>query len=231
MKVKLLAHTPEPERVVAAAARLCYSSVGADALLDTMDPEDVKRLIDLLRQRGHESPFEHVSFTFAVEGISRACSHQLVRHRLASFSQQSQRWVKAGASDFVVPPSVARNDEAAHLFGEVMQRAYDAYRALLGLGIPKEDARYVLPNACVTRLVLTMNARELLHVFRLRCCLRAQWEIRTLAFRMLKLCREVAPLLFARAGAPCDVDGSCPEGAADCARFPGPTGSGRGPEP
>lgn len=220
MKVKLLRYTPDPERTVAAAARLCYSASGVDALLD-MDGDEVERLIDLLRQRGHESPFEHASFTFAVEGISRACSHQLVRHRLASYSQQSQRWVRGDAAWHVVPPSVARRPEAARLFADFLARAGEVYRALAAMGVPREDARYVLPNAVATRMVVTMNARELLHVFRLRCCQRAQWEIRAVAYLMLRECRKVAPLLFAKAGPPCQVDGTCPEEWTGCPRYPG----------
>ena len=219
MRVEVLAHTPEPERVVALAARLCYSEAGVKTLLGRLDRTEVARLIDLLQERGHESPFEHASFTFAIEGISRACSHQLVRHRLASFSQQSQRWVSMRRAEFVVPPSVARDGRAKEVFEGFLEQAESAYRTLVALGVPREDARYVLPNACTTRLVLTMNARELLHVFRLRCCQRSQWEIRALAYMMLKKCREVAPLLFARAGAPCDVDGSCPEKDYSCPRW------------
>jgi len=220
MRVKLLRYTPDPERTVAAAARLCYSASGVDALLD-MDAAEVRRLVNLLRERGHESPFEHVSFTFAVEGISRACSHQLVRHRLASYSQQSQRWVKGDAAWHVVPPSVARVPEAVRLFEEFLARAGEVYRALVAMGIPREDARYVLPNAVATRLVVTMNARELLHVFRLRCCQRAQWEIRAVAYLMLRECRKVAPVLFERAGPFCQVDGTCPEEWTECPRYPG----------
>ena len=220
MRVRLLRYTPDPERTVAAAARLCYSASGVEALLD-MEEGEVRRLIHLLRERGHESPFEHASFTFAVEGISRACSHQLVRHRLASYSQQSQRWVRGDPGEHVVPPSIARVPEAARLFSEFLERAGEVYRALTAMGIPREDARYVLPNAVATRLVVTMNARELLHVFRLRCCQRAQWEIRAVAYLMLKECRQVAPLLFEKAGAPCEVDGTCPEGWVECPRYPG----------
>lgn len=220
MKVTLLRYTPDPERTVAAAARLCYSPSGAEALLD-MDPAEVRRLIDLLRQRGHDSPFEHASFTFAVDGVSRACSHQLVRHRLASYSQQSQRWVKGDAAWHVVPPSVARVPEAARLFADLLTRSGEVYRALTAMGIPREDARYVLPNAVATRLVVTMNARELLHVFRLRCCQRAQWEIRALAYLMLKECRKAAPILFEKAGPACQVDGVCPEEWPECPRYPG----------
>lgn len=218
MRVDILTHTPEPERVVALAARLCYAQVGVETLQERLDGTAISRLIGILWERGHESPFEHASFTFAIEGISRACSHQLVRHRLASFSQQSQRWVSMTGAGFVVPPSVAKRDEARKVFQGFLEEAGRAYQALVALGVPREDARYVLPNACTTRLVVTMNARELLHVFRLRCCHRAQWEIRALAYMMLKKCRQVAPLLFARAGAPCDVDGSCPEKEYRCPR-------------
>lgn len=219
IKVRLVAHTPDPEGMVAAAARLCYSPAALDNLLN-LEVGEAHRLIALLRERGHESPFEHASFTFVIEGVSRACSHQLVRHRLASFSQQSQRWVKETPGEPVFPPSVARNPEAARLFRELVAKAEEAYLSLLRLGIPREDARYLLPNATPTRLMVTMNARELLHVFRLRCCQRAQWEVRAVAYLMLKECRRVAPVLFARAGAPCEADGICPEGWRQCPRFP-----------
>ncbi|MEW5936174.1 MAG: FAD-dependent thymidylate synthase [Bacillota bacterium] len=219
MQVKLIRHTPHPDRTVAAAARLCYSAAGVEDLL-SMDDTEVRRMINLLRERGHESPFEHAYFTFVVEGISRACSHQLVRHRLASYSQQSQRWVRGDAGEHVMPPSVARNPEAARLFSEFLGRAGEVYRVLTTMGIPKEDARYVLPNAVVTRLAVTMNARELLHVFRVRCCQRAQWEIRALAYLMLRECRRVAPLLFEKAGPPCQAEGFCPEKWAECPRYP-----------
>ena len=209
--VSLITSTPEPDRVVAAAARLCYSPVPASDLAREFTMEEAARLLKHLRRSGHLSPFEHASFVFAVDGISRACSHQLVRHRIASFSQQSQRYVRAEKPEFVVPPTVSSSSAAERAFLGAMDDAYSAYADLLAQGIPEEDARYVLPNACQTHLVVTMNARELLHFFALRLCKRAQWEIRELARQMLLLAGGNAPLLFEDAGPSCVVDGKCRE--------------------
>ena len=209
--VSLITSTPEPDRVVAAAARLCYSPVSASDLAREFTLEEAARLLKHLRRSGHLSPFEHASFVFAVDGISRACSHQLVRHRIASFSQQSQRYVRAEKPEFVVPPTVSSSSDAARSFLEAMDDAYKAYADLLAQGIPEEDARYVLPNACKTNLVVTMNARELLHFFELRLCKRAQWEIRELARQMLILGRDKAPFLFEDAGPSCVIEGKCRE--------------------
>ena len=197
LKVKLLSHTLKPERLIAAAARQCYSKHGADTALKSLEPTDIARLVRLLLSNGHFSPFEHVSFTFQISGISRACSHQLVRHRIASYSQQSQRYVKMSGTPDVVKPKKISNDKAASaLFDRLINEAYDGYTELVGAGIPKEDARFILPNAACTKLVVTMNARALLHFFRLRCAPQAQWEIRDLAFKMLKLVRKKAPIVF-----------------------------------
>ncbi|MFA5517163.1 MAG: FAD-dependent thymidylate synthase [Desulfuromonadales bacterium] len=215
MLVQLLSHTPEPEQIVAAAARLCYSSAGIGELLEK-SRNDRQNLIDKVRRSGHLSVFEHASFSFGVEGISRACSHQLVRHRLASYSQQSQRYV-SHREPFVavIPPSVASQPELRERFETLMAEIHRGYRKLLDAGVPAEDARFLLPNAAATKLVLTMNARELLHFFQLRCCRRAQWEIRAMAVEMLRLARRAAPLLFAAAGPGC-LQGACPEGTMSC---------------
>lgn len=224
LNVTLLSHTPDPERAVAAAGRLCYSSSTAAELREQMTGEEIQKLIKLLVNSGHLSTFEHASFTFGVDGISRACSHQLVRHRLASYSQQSQRYVHfAGDSGFVVPPRIAADPESMAVFQEAMGSARDAYDRLVEIGRERglgkeaiqEDARFVLPNAAETRLVVTMNARELLHFYRVRCCRRAQWEINTLAWRMLFLARGAAPLLFRKAGPSC-LHGRCHEGKMYC---------------
>lgn len=209
--VSLITSTPEPDRVVAAAARLCYSPISASDLAREFTLEEAARLLKHLRRSGHLSPFEHASFVFAVDGISRACSHQLVRHRIASFSQQSQRYVRAEKPEFVLPPAVAGSPIAKRVFLESMSGAYQAYGDLLAQGIPEEDARYVLPNACQTHMVVTMNARELLHFFELRLCKRAQWEIRELARQMLILARDKAPFLFEDAGPSCIIEGKCRE--------------------
>lgn len=199
MRVKLLACTPDPERVIAASARQCYSKFGADEAMKSLKKADVERLIRLLHSNGHLSPFEHASFTFLLDGISRACSHQLVRHRIASYSQQSQRYVKVEdniITNTVTPPSIMKNKEAKSLFDGSMRDSYKCYGQLIALGVLKEDARFVLPNAACTKIVVTMNARELLHFFKLRCDPKAQWEIREAAFGMLKLARKKAPTVF-----------------------------------
>ncbi|GAQ93922.1 thymidylate synthase (FAD) [Thermodesulfovibrio aggregans] len=227
LKVSILTYTPEPENVVALSARLCYSPVGIKELKEKLTEDEKDRLINLLRDSGHLSPFEHVSFTFAVEGISRACSHQLVRHRIASYSQQSQRYVsKQKGFDFIIPPIINQNNEIREIFLEAMEKAHEYYCRILqqleSKGIKGElaqqDARFVLPNAAETKIVITMNARELLHFFRVRCCNRAQWEIRELATEMLKLVKGIAPKLFKDAGPGC-LKGSCPEGKFSCGQI------------
>lgn len=218
MDVQLLAWTGEPEQTVAAAARLCYSSASASELARRMTPERQASFIEKLVEMGHQSPLEHASFTFAIEGVSRALSHQLVRHRIASYSQKSQRYVEEGGFSYIIPPSVAASPGARRLFVEQMAHIREAYQRLREI-VPKEDARYVLPNACETRLVVTMNARSLLHFFRVRCCRRAQWEIRHLAEKMLREVRRVSPLLFKNAGPPCETEGLCPEGELSCGRL------------
>ncbi|MCL2548662.1 MAG: FAD-dependent thymidylate synthase [Symbiobacteriaceae bacterium] len=217
--VILLEHTPEPERIVAAAARLCYSSSSATDLLERLTPERVQSFVSHLMSMGHESPIEHISFTFAIEGISRACSHQLVRHRIASYSQQSQRYVNMQQFEFVLPPQIAASSEAAAVFSAQMQGAQEAYDKLIELGMQQEDARYLLPNACETKLVMTMNARSLLNFFALRICMRAQWEIRALASQMLELVQPIAPSIFAKAGPSCVSEGICREGDLSCGRL------------
>lgn len=175
IKVELLFHADNPEKSVATAARLCYSAVGASELLENMSEEQSKRVLSIILESGHTSTLEHATYTFAVEGISRACSHQFVRHRLASFNQQSQRYVKIkGGLEHIKPDSVKDNPAANEAFDEVLSAAEEAYHKMIEAGIPAEDARYVLPNAAETKLVVTMNIRELLHFFSLRCCNRAQ---------------------------------------------------------
>lgn len=219
MKVRLLQYTPEPEKLVAAAARLCYSDKSADELMENFTPDKVEAFVAKLVSLGHESPMEHACFTFAIDGISRACSHQLVRHRVGvSFSQKSQRYVKENQFEYVTPPKIAKNPELAEKFDKAMSDMQTAYAELLAAGVPAEDARFVLPNAASTSLVVTMNVRSLWHFFELRCCNRAQWEIRALANAMLKEVREVAPLLFANAGATCDSKGICFEGSMSCGK-------------
>ena len=219
IKVKLLEHTPHPERVVAMAARLCYSAAGAEELAEKMTDEQVEKLVDKIIQMGHASTMEHVSFTFGIEGVSRVLTHQLVRHRLASYSQQSQRYVAEHDFEYILPPSIAERPEASERFKALMENIQQAYNDLIEAGVPKEDARYVLANATETKIVVTMNARSLMHFFNLRCCNRAQWEIRELAYKMLAEAKAVAPLLFKNAGASCVATGHCPEGAMTCGKF------------
>lgn len=216
MHVELLYHTPDPERAIATAARLCYAPVGAAELMETMPEERVRSVLTTIMSSGHFSTLEHASYTFAIDGVSRALTHQLVRHRIASFNQQSQRYVKFTDGVAVVKPeSVAASPEKEAVFDEAVEACVTAYRKLLDAGVPAEDARYLLPNAAESKIVVTMNVRELLHFFSLRCCNRAQWEIRDMAHRMLELARPTAPFVFADAGAPC-VRGACPEGKMTC---------------
>ena len=219
MKVEVIAHTPDMETVVAAAARLCYSEQGATELMKNFTSDKVEKFVKKLVSLGHESPMEHASITFAIEGISRACSHQLVRHRVgASYSQKSQRYVKEDDFDYIIPPSIAKDVYRKNMFDCAMDRMKSLYVHLIKMGVSAEDARFILPNATATSLVVTMNVRSLWHFFELRCCNRAQWEIRALANEMLKQAREIAPLLFAKAGATCDTVGICFEGNMCCGK-------------
>jgi thymidylate synthase (FAD) len=229
-KVTLVRCSPEPVKLVASAARLCYASDTADLLEG--DAASAAKLVRMLRKMGHLSPLEHASLTFLVEGVSRAMTHQLVRHRVASYSQRSQRYVGHHDFDYVVPPQLdgvmvnvdGREVDAVAFFEETMALVSERYRMLnkalgeRGEG-SNEDARYLLPNACETKIFVTMNVRELLHFFEERLCLRAQWEIRIVAQRMLALAREAAAPLFEGAGPKCIRAGKCPEGKLTCGRY------------
>src|SRR6266571_7682880 len=212
MKVALLQYTPDPERTVALAARLCYSPADIDELKEKFSTADIRNFLEKIMSLGHQSVLEHASFTFGIEGISRVTSHQLVRHRIASFSQQSQRYV-SHKDQFasIMPACIAENPEARQIFTLMSESVHKAYAQLIEMGIPAEDARYILPNATETKIIMTMNARELLHFFALRCCLRAQWEIREMSIEMLRLVKRIAPVVFREAGPGC-VGGPCPEG-------------------
>jgi thymidylate synthase (FAD) len=222
MNVLLLQHTPDPEQTVAQAAKLCYSPVGVKAIAEKLTPDKTVAFIHNLVAMGHLSALEHASFTFGVEGVSRALTHQLVRHRLASFSQQSQRYVVANSLhlDAIVPEKIEKheNKDLVAKFRGMLKSINDFYQEMLLAGVPAEDARYILPNACETKIVVTMNARELLHFFHLRCCNRAQWEIHALADKMLRLAKEKAPTIFMGAGPGC-VSGECAEGKMSCGRM------------
>jgi thymidylate synthase (FAD) len=216
MQVNLLYHTPNPERAVATAARLCYAPVGAAELMESMTDEQVSKVLATIMKSGHGSALEHASYTFAVDGVSRALTHQLVRHRIASFNQQSQRYVTySGEPEIVLPETIASDEDALAAFNTAIDVAYATYAQLVEAGIPAEDARYVLPNACISKIVITMNIRELLHFFEVRCCNRAQWEIRELARKMLALVEPTAPYVFMDAGAACRR-GPCKEGKMTC---------------
>lgn len=240
INVQLLSHTPNPEQVIATAAKLCYSASDIGLLYDGLTPEKSAEFVGKLLSMGHASPLEHVSFTFGIEGISRACSHQLVRHRIASYSQQSQRYVNMNDFQYVTPHSIESNDTIKKIYNDKMQEITEAYNLINHLltihfenqmiangedkdvarkkavKMANEDARYILPNACETKIVMTMNARSLFNFFSLRCCRRAQAEIRELAEQMYRLVYKLAPTLFSHAGAPCVVTGRCPEGSLSC---------------
>ncbi len=213
MKVELLAYTQNADAICAAAARSCYSELPATELLGVGDP--VKHL-DKIVGMGHHSVIEHATFTFSVEGVSRALTHQLVRHRVASFSQQSQRYVSMDEPTFVIPETIKADSKCLETYESIMADIWEAYGKLREF-VPPEDARYVLPNGCTTNITITMNARELLHFFSLRCCERAQWEIRQMAEAMLEECKKVSPTIFRAAGPPC-VRGPCPEGKLSCGK-------------
>lgn len=242
MKVKLLRYTPEGEKLVASSARLCYSPVGVEEIESNLDEDTIERFLGNLINIGHESPIEHITYTFSVEGVSRSLTHQLVRHRIASYSQQSQRYVKLDHFEYIIPNSIKEDEKAKEIFIKAMaddQKAYDDltnilkennYNKLINEGksekqalreaekLAIEDARYVFPNACETKIVFTMNARTLLHFLRLRSCNRAQWEIRELAIEMVKELKKVSPIIFKNAGPSC-ITGPCPEGKMTCGKI------------
>ncbi len=239
MKVELLAYTPSPVMTVASAAKLCYSPSSIETIREGLTEEKASDFVQMLAEIGHESPIEHASFTFGIEGVSRSLLAQITRHRIASFSVQSQRYVKEAQFEFVLPPEIEKDETAKAIYLAHMERAQADYDQLterlsarykaeaLAAGMDEkkaartaekkaiEDARFVLPNACTTKMIVTMNARSLYNFFSHRCCHRAQWEIRELATEMLRLCRQAAPELFRKAGPPC-LRGGCPEGKMSC---------------
>ena len=213
MKVKLLRYTADAELLCGTAALTSTKSGSPSETLEKMNMETAKRIIKRVTGYGHVSVIEHASFTFSIEGVSRAMTHQLVRHRIASFTQQSQRYVTYDTLEkYVTPPSITNNAEAQKIFDETLEKISETYQKLLKLGIKKEDARFILPNAAKTNIIVTMNARELRHFFNLRCCTRSQWEIREVAIEMLKQAKKTAPALFENAGPSCVELGYCPEG-------------------
>ena len=242
MEVKLLAYTPQPEKTVACAAKLCYAAADIDTVYEGLTEEKTASFLEMLNSIGHESPIEHASFTFGIQGVSRSLLAQITRHRIASYSVQSQRYVKENAFEFVLPPEIEAIPAAKEEFLQAMEEDQKHYenltallkekhkRELLAQGEDEksanrkaekkaiEDARFVLPNACATKMICTMNARSLLNFFTHRCCNRAQWEIRALAVEMLKEVKAVAPHIFEKAGPPC-LRGNCPEGKMSCGKM------------
>ena len=224
MKVVLVRHTLNPEEVVALGARLCYSKARVDDLLTRVEEKDQTDFVHKIMGMGHDSVLEHASFTFGREGVSRTLLAQITRHRVASFSVQSQRYVSSEKGfGYIVPPKIeALGEEAVAEFErqmDTMHEWYTQWQQRLGTGEGgNEDARFVLPGACETRMMVTMNVRELRHFFSLRMCTRAQWEIRALAGEMHRLCMEVAPALFENAGPGC-LRGACPEGEKTCGKM------------
>ncbi len=237
LKVKLLSYTSFPEEVVYAAFRQCYSKgfIG-DKWDEIINPpldneknkQKIRNFIQEVLESGHESPIEHISFTFAIAGVSRALTHQEVRHRISSYSQQSQRYTDSKNIDYIIPPKIEKNAKAKELFEKFMLNVSETYTSLQKLLIAdghektaNEDARYVLPNACETMIIDTKNARSLWNFFNQRCCQRAQWEIRALANEMLRQCKEVAPSIFNYAGPKCEKLGYCPESEKfSCGKYP-----------
>ena len=217
--VSIISHTEKPLETIYKAARQCYS---AGSVADT-DPASREKMADLIRRcilSGHTSVLEHVSFTFAISGVSRVLSHQLVRHRMASYSQQSQRYVKFDDIEYVCPPSLRKSKFVKRVhFLEIIERAAHEYQLLIKCGVPAEDARFVLPQATATNIVMTMNCRELLHFLEERCCSKAQWEIHDLAWEMRDILDGMLPEVFEAAGPKCWRIGYCPEGKG-CGAYP-----------
>lgn len=231
LHIELIDFTKDALSLLYAAYRQCYSeNFAANIFTDGLKNQTkVEEFIKKILSSGHESPLEHIKFTFAIEGVSRALTHQLVRHRVASYSQQSQRYVKETEFDYIIPPSIEKAPEMKKEYVAIMQKIQSTYNYLLETfekkGIKGEsanqDARFILPQAIETKIVVTMNCRQLLHFFKERCCSRAQWEIRTLAEEMLRICKEKLPVVFDNAGAKCVSWGYCPEGPKfSCRRYP-----------
>jgi len=241
VKVTLITYTPDPDQLVAQAARLCYSSASIEGIQGTLTPEKTASMVEMLAGLGHDSPTEHASFTFGIEGVSRSFLAQITRHRIASYSVKSQRYVNERNFEFVIPPEIESIPKAREEFLGAMEDDKRRYETISGLLLEKhkkrlmesgvqekeaesaarklanEDARFVLPNACETKMICTFDARSLNHFFSLRCCNRAQWEIREVAVQMLCLVRKAAPALFKEAGPPC-VRGACTEGKMTCGK-------------
>lgn len=263
LNVKLLSYTQNPELLIATSGKLCYSASDIEALMEKQTPEMVERFVNMLVDMHHESPLEHVSFSFAIEGVSRSLTHQLVRHRIASYSQQSQRYVNLDKSfNYIVPKRIEERRYIEQRFEKAMEDAFEHYVAISRMLLESfmyefyienideyspdapiefieevmvrdykkeynamikkaiEDARAVLPNACETKIVCTMNLRTLINFCKHRCCRRSQDEIHALAWAMKEEVNKVAPLLAKSLGATCQF-GKCNEGKMCCGKpFP-----------
>ncbi len=231
LNVKLLEVTDNALALIYVACRQCYSANFAGQIFED-EIGNIKKQEEFVRQvvsSGHESPLEHVKFTFAIEGVSRALTHQLVRHRIASYSQQSQRYVKESDFDYIIPPLIEEDADMKKEYIDTMRKIQQSYNCLMSSfekkgkkgEVANQDCRYVLPQAAETKIVVTMNCRQLLHFFKERCCSRAQWEIRRLSGEMLKICKQELSAVFNDAGAKCVLLGYCPEGEKfSCKRYP-----------
>jgi thymidylate synthase (FAD) len=219
MNVKLIGFTPNPEKLPAMAAKLTHDITKPEDL-DKSSDKELKAILNHVVNLGHTSVIEHTCFSFAISDVSRSLTHQLVRHRIASYAQQSQRYVNLKEPNYVTPPKIANDKEMKKAYDKTMTNIWQEYNKLLEMEIPAEDSRYVLPNAACTNVIVTMNARSLLNFFELRCCQHAQWEIRQLANKMLQQVKEVAPTIFKKAGPTCKSKGFCPENKKDCPLYP-----------
>jgi thymidylate synthase (FAD) len=227
-KVRLIDYTQNPEHTIATMARLCYADNEKvkELFNGRIDSVDDSKMIKMLAKMKHLSPFEHASWIFELEGISRAMTHQLVRHRVASYSQRSQRYVEQKNFDFIIPPTIKkaglqdRYEEMMKTMGDFYEELFKGLEERIGLEGEEinQDARYVLPNACETKIGVTMNARELLHVFQERLCNRAQWEIREVFYEMFSLAYPTAPNVFEMAGPSCYSEKKCFQGRKSCGR-------------
>ncbi len=219
MNVKLIGYTPDPEKIPAMAAKLTHSKTKPENL-DKSSNKELNEILKYVLDAGHNSVIEHTSFTFAISDVSRSLTHQLVRHRIASYAQQSQRYVDFKEPNYVIPPTIEKNKKMKEAYEKTMENIWSEYNKLLDLGVPAQDSRFVLPNAACTNIIVTMNARSLLNFFELRTCMHAQWEIRKLANKMLSEVKKVAPIIFKNAGPACKTKGYCPENKLDCPLYP-----------
>lgn len=218
LKVELLSHTADPEGIVVAAIRQCYSPVGAKELKEKTSKEIRERLIKQVIESGHTSTLEHASFTFAIDGVSRVTEIHLIRHRIASFSIQSGRYVKRGDAAYRIPPKIKalKDKKIYEKYLKHLDNSQELYNELIKAGALAEDARFCQPQSIQVKIVMSMNARELLHFFSLRTCTRAQWEVQEVASKMLALSKKVAPIIFKNSGPPCISKKVCDQGKLSC---------------